>query len=176
MLEAPDQTCMRCAVQAVHSRLKLLFVVNRLQSDRKSPPLFFSCSIASCVSIPTISCSRFLPSTFPPLSFRSAILASRFLPCLTRMRGDSVAKVSRARNMAAKTPAVICGSFCCCQYEFGKQRCYRKAYPLAGRSVWNTPSSAIVGEVPNDGTEILGGSEDCNREACLCVSVRVNEL
>jgi hypothetical protein len=147
MLEAPDQTCRRCAVQAVHSRLKFLFVVNRLQSDRKSPTLFFSCSIASCVSIPIISCSRFLLSTLPPLRLRSAILASRLLPCFTRMRGDSVAKVSKMRNMAAKIPAVICGSFYHCQYGSGEQRSNCEAYPLAGRTVRNTPGGAVVGEV-----------------------------
>ena len=166
ILEAPDQTCIRCAVQAVHSRSKLRFVVNRLQSDRKNPTSFFSCSIASCVSIPTISCSRCLPLISSSLSFRSAILASRLLPCLTRMRGDSIPKVSNTRNTAAKMPAVICGSFCCCQYRSGKHRSYREAYPLAGRTVWNTASSAVVGKVPNDSSEILGGAEDRDREAC----------
>ena len=96
-------------MSAVHRRLKFLFVVKRLCCYRKSPTFFFSCSIASCVSITTISCSRFLSLTLPPLRYRNASLASYHFPCLTRMRGDSVAKVSKPRNKTAKTPAVICG-------------------------------------------------------------------
>jgi hypothetical protein len=102
-------------------------------------------------------------------------LASRFLPCLTRMRGDSVAKVSKMRNTAAKIPAVICGSFWYCQYGSDRRRSFRKTYPLAGRTVWNTPSGTVVGEVPNDGSEIFGRAEDRNREACMDIRVSFNE-
>jgi hypothetical protein len=102
-------------------------------------------------------------------------LASRLLPCLTRMRGDSVAKVSKMRNTAAKMPAVICGSFWYCQYGSDRQRSFRKTYPLAGRTVWNTPSGTVVGEVSNNGTKILGRAEDRNREACSCIGVSFNE-
>lgn len=42
---------------------------------------------------------------------------------------------------------------------------------MAGRTVWNTASGAVVGKIPDDSSEIFGGAEDRNCEAYLYVSV-----
>ena len=55
------------------------------------------------------------------------------------------------------------------------QRPSRETYPLARRTVWNTSGGAVVGEVPNNGTKILGRAEDRNREACMDIRVSFNE-